>query len=691
MLSRKRETGSRRLGSAWGLATIFVAAMTFLAFPLLAQDSLAELAAQARQAKTDANCKVWTNDEVKAVSTDPASMDPAAIPGTLSPCEARFLSPEEYAGEPSASRATPAEMAGAAVAAARSSAESAGPVAESVPAPASLEPLPQPAPAVPPAAAPYNFPYSYYADPGAVLPPISAPPASNEDESPDLSRREAPQDGVQPSEIRPVESRWRTVPLEGYPDLTYRIYDPYNQNVLKADYPLAGNWFLNVTALQTAVYKARRNLDSSSIFADQIAAGTLKIFSYNNVVQENLIFGAQLQLNDDTFVPSPFRLTINGATDYKNGINALSNASDGNAALFNAYTDIQLADFGHDNFDLMFLRGGIQGFKSDFHGLIFNDVGLGGRIFGEKLKNRLRYDFAYFKLFQKNPVSGFIDFGRPSAHQVAIGRLAYDDFLAMGWNSEWTFHYNRDHRKPFGAVPGLDLDTFYFGATFNGHLGRWIFNPAVHGVAGHADHDEGGLPVQHSVLGWMALLDVQYPLDYWKFRFGYAFTSGDSDPTDHRDTGFDAISDGVTLFGGPLSYWVGENIKFGAGDFVRANSLYPSFRGVNGQANYANPGAHILNGGVDVVFSPKVSTSVNMNYLRFVSSGSYNNRIAIGDKDGAVEINVFVRWKPFLHQLNENIVFDTGFSVLQPLAGLRGAFQDGRTVFSTFMAFRFIF
>jgi hypothetical protein len=378
---------------------------------------------------------------------------------------------------------------------------------------------------------------SYEAAPTLEPPPTQLPyETSLAEQSDDFASTAVSLQGAAPgSEIRPLSTRWRTYSLEGQPQLTYRIYDPYHQNILKADYPIRGPWFLEVTALNT------------------ITAGTLDFVSHNSFYSENLIFGAEIRRHDDTFVPSNFRLQINGVADFRHNINAFTDGSDGNAHLFNAFADIRLADLGHDNFDLMFLRAGIQGFKSDFHGLVFNDVGLGGRIFGEAKKNRLRYDFAYFKLFQKNPVSGFIDFSRPSRHQVGIARLTWEDFLVSGWNSEWTFHYNRDQRKIAGLSERADLDTFYFGASFNGHVGRWVFNPSVFVVAGHADQLEAGIPVEHDVLAWTALLDVQYPLDFWNLRFGYLYASGDDNPTDRRDTGFDAISDGVVLFGGPLT------------------------------------------------------------------------------------------------------------------------------------------
>ncbi len=529
----------------------------------------------------------------------------------------------------------------------------------------------------------------------------------NGDGQPALSRREIRPLSLAPAaaapaqagrEIRTVASRWRSFDPSGrQPEYTFRIYDPYHQNLLKADFPIAGNWFLELNALNTFVYKSRRNLDFSNVFADQIGAGDLVFNQHNDFRNENLIFGMELRRFDDVFFPSDFRLRLNGVFDYRADLNAFLSNSNTEPFLFDAFVDVKLFDFGgdrdgEDNFDLMFLRGGIQGFRSDFHGLIFNDAGLGGRIFGELKKNRLRYDFLWLKLFQKDPATGFISFSRPSAHNVAIGRFTWEDFLVLGWDSEWSVHYNRERRKISGSILEQQHDTFYWGATFNGQLGRIEFNPAFYAVHGNADQVVAGAPVEHSVAAFMFLVDLRYPLDYWNFRFGYLFASGDGDPADLRDTGFDAISDGVILFGGPLSYWTGENIRFGRGDFVRGNSVFPSLRGANDPANYINPGIQILNAGLDVVLSPRFELSGNFNYLRFVETGAYANRVRISELSAGVEENFFLRIKPFLREANQNVLFDVGFSVLHAQQGLKSAFQTtSGTVYSSFLALRLVY
>lgn len=645
---------SRRHRNLGTLAAVTVLAVLTLCPPPTEAQSLAELSRAAKQKKARAKTVVWTNEDIEGKV-------PAVSSQGRKPIVPTSLLRSSATSSMSAGSQPPSGQTTAVVPVQRI--------------------LPVAPEAIPRSGAPSN-------------------PASAEQKEPELTPQSAHSEDAgaaelladpTPDEIKPVRTRWRTYNLEGVPEYSYDILDPYHQNLFKADYPLSGNWFLELGALNTVVFKTRRNLDFSRVFADQIAAGTLEFFSVNNFMAETLIFGAEIRRNEDAFVPANFRLRINGVADVRRDVNAFLASSEDNVHLFDAFADIRLADLGRNNFDLLFLRGGLQAFKSDFHGLVFNDAGLGGRLFGEAKKNRLRYDFAYFKLFQKNPVSGFVDLRKPSRHQVAIARLTWEDFLFPGWNSEWTFHYNRDHRKVPGASFTTDLDTFYGGASFNGHMGRWIFNPAAFVVVGHADHLEAGVPSRHYVTGWMGLLDIQYPLDFVKFRAGYAYASGDSNPSDHRDSGYDSISDGVVLFGGPLSYWVGENIKFGRGDFTRANSFFPSFRGVNEPASHINPGLQLFNGGADFNWTPRVQTAVNLNYLRFVETGAYTNRIVIADRNAGGELNVFVRWKPILREMNENLLLDAGLSLLQPLEGLEQAFQSGQMVYSTFIAVRFIY
>ena len=67
--------------------------------------------------------------------------------------------------------------------------------------------------------------------------------------------------------VKKVKGRWGTFDLAGHPEYTFNPFDPYHQNTLKADYPMAGDWFIQVNALNTDIYKSRSNLIFSKRFS----------------------------------------------------------------------------------------------------------------------------------------------------------------------------------------------------------------------------------------------------------------------------------------------------------------------------------------------------------------------------------------------------------------------------------------
>ena len=72
----------------------------------------------------------------------------------------------------------------------------------------------------------------------------------------------------------PVPDRWRIVDTLGYPQ---NLFDPYHRNVLKADKPIHGDWFFNVTLLSDTVYEAR-DLPSSVGSSSTRNAGENDVF-----------------------------------------------------------------------------------------------------------------------------------------------------------------------------------------------------------------------------------------------------------------------------------------------------------------------------------------------------------------------------------------------------------------------------
>jgi hypothetical protein len=106
-----------------------------------------------------------------------------------------------------------------------------------------------------------------------------------------------------------------------------------------------------------------------------------------------------------------------------------------------------------------------------------------------------------------------------------------------------------------------------------------------------------------------------------------------------------------------------------------------------------------MNAGMDVTFSPRIQMALNGNYTRFNNTGSFPTNAGttaaananILHKDGGIEGNAFIRIKPFLHQINQNVILDLGVSALHPLQGLQDMFQTDKTVYSTFVALRLVY
>ena len=167
--------------------------------------------------------------------------------------------------------------------------------------------------------------------------------------------------------------------------------------------------------------------------------------------------------------------------------------------------------------------------------------------------------------------------------------------------------------------------------------------------------------------------------DYLRFRTSFFFAQGDSNPTDSKATGFDAIFDDPNFVGGQFSFWNRQGIRLtqtGVG-LVQGNSLLPSLRSSKsqGQANFVNPGILIYNAGLDAEVTPRLKAIFNVNYLRFHRTESleyvlFQNRIR---HDIGWDYSVGVEYRPFL--IN-NVALTFGAATLKPGRGFRDIFTD---------------
>ena len=481
-----------------------------------------------------------------------------------------------------------------------------------------------------------------------------------------------------------------------------RWWDPYNQSVLKGDYPIKGNeLFMVLSGTSTTAVEQRRAPTSSGVSADE--PGSAEFFGQPEqfALNQTLQLSFELFHGDTTFKPRDWAIKISPTFSIPNYLNARENGvvnidvrrgtnrTDTHISLEEAFAEVKLADISA-NYDFISVRAGIQPFVSDFRGFIFSDNNLAVRVFGAADNNRIQYNAAWFSMLEKDTNSGLNTFD--TRHQnVYVANVFRQDFIRKGYTIQGSFHFNEDRRtvkfdqNDFLVRPALIGDALphaikvgYAGFSGDGHLGRLNLSHSYYYVHGRDDHNPiAGKAVQ--VRSHMAAAELSVDRDYLRFKGSFFWAQGDSNPTDERATGFDAIFDDPNFAGGQFSYWSRNGIRLtqtGVG-LVQPNSLLPSLRSskIQGQANFVNPGIFIYNAGIDVEVTQRLKTVFNVNYLRFHRTESleyvlFQNRIR---HDIGFDYSVGVAYRPFL--IN-NVTMTFGAATLQTGRGFRDIFTD---------------
>jgi hypothetical protein len=575
------------------------------------------------------------------------------------------------------------------------------------------------APGTPPAAAASTSPYPSKMEPAPDVQPVQLSPES----VPPDSANFAPQ----PDRWDIALPEWRR--YDQQPDAPYvkgHWYDPFNRNRLKGDYPVFGQrWFFNFTGTsETAVDGRRLPLPSG---VDTEHSDSSEFFGHGEqaLLTQNLRFAFDLFRGDTSFRPVDFRVRITPEinlnflqtrergivnVDPREGINRF----DTHVSLQEAFVEAKLRDLS-PNYDFVSVRAGIQQFTSDFRGFLFSEEQPGVRLFGNLRSNRFAYNLAWFYFLEKNTNSGLNTF-QNRGQQVYVANVYVQDFLAKGYTTEFSFHYNRDNASihyddngflvrpaPVGAVVNGGVNAhsiraYYLGWTSNGHIGRINLSHAFYQALGHDDFNPiAGRKVD--INARMAALEVSTDKDWVRYRASFFYSSGDSSNrsgasrTGRTAHGFDTIVDDTHFAGGAFSFWDHEGLRLTGTGIALVNplSLLPSLRSnkEEGQANFVNPGLFLFNAGADFNLSPKWRAFLNANYLRF-------------DRTEPLELLLFQR--PIRHSigtdlgtgieyrppLSENIVIVGGVSSLVPGEGFKQIY-NGKTLFSIFTNIRFQF
>ena len=581
------------------------------------------------------------------------------------------------------------------------------------------------------------------------LPGIAPSPAEPETSTgpvyPGLRSSQAPNPLVLPSEQVPPESanfsrqkdRW-DVPLPlwqrygkrgEFPYTQPHWYDPFNRNRIKGDEPIFGQrWFFNFTGTSITNLNARRLPVPSGVSAEQ--PGSAKFFGRGEqgFASQSFRLSFDLFAGDTSFRPVDFRLrftpeiNLNFLQTRERGLVNIdvrkgTNRFDAHSGLQEGFIEAKIHDLS-PNFDFVSIRAGIQQFVSDFRGFIFAEEQPAIRLFGNLRSNRINYNLAYFYFLEKDTNSGLNTF-QPRHEQVYIANVYIQDFLAKGYTTEFSFHYNRDdptihfdengflvRPAPIGdVVNGTILQhgirAYYLGWASNGHIRRLNVSHAFYQALGHDTLN----PIagrQVDIRGRMAALELSVDKDWSRFRTSFFWSSGD--PSNRSGAlgfsgrgptarGFDTIVDETSFAGGAFSFWDEQGIRLTSTGVALTNpgSLLASLRSnkEEGQANFVNPGIYVFNVGADFNLTPKLRAFVNANYLRFDRTEPLEMLLfqspihhSIGTDTG-----LGIQYRP---PLTENIVITAGVSDLASAAGFQEIYNK-KVLLSGFTTIRLTF
>lgn len=558
------------------------------------------------------------------------------------------------------------------------------PPLESIPrvdAPTPPEPPPAPAPAAP------------------VAPPVAGPPAAEAPAAPVPT----PPAAILEGEFVPLTDRWS---IAYPPDPRFakgRLIDPYNQNVLKGDRPVAGDaLFLVLGGVLEAPFESKRTPVAGGVSARD--AGGAEFFGRGGsfFTSPRAAFSVELFHGQTAFKPKDWALKATGVFNlnyvrFQENNNVNVDVREGRTrqrhdfALEEAFGEVRLLTLSR-HYDFVSLRLGLQPFVSDFRGFVFSDLNLGARLFGNAADNSWQYNAAYFDLLEKETNSELNTFARRE-QKVMVANLFRQDFLAKGYTLSLSYHRSQDEaaEEPHYDANGFlvrpakigtprlhELHANYLGLAGDGHWGRLNVSKAFYYVFGEdEDHPLANGP--QDIRALMAALELSLDRDWARFKLAGFFASGDDGPGDERASGFDSIYDAPNFAGGAFSFWNRTPIALTqTGVLLKSPfSLLPNLRSnkFEGQANHVNPGILIANAELDAELTPKLKAVVTASYLRFHRTGSLERLLFQPGirKTIGLDLGGGVVYRPLL---NENVVITAGLSGLLPGSGWDDLFSS---------------
>ena len=510
----------------------------------------------------------------------------------------------------------------------------------------------------------------------------------------------------------PIEDRWRIgtptwdrygkghPPVDDYPFVQGAWWDPYNQNVLKGDYPIAGqDVFMRLGFRTTNLVEYRQTPIPTTPTEATQNPGEFEFFGNPNQFLFAQYNSASIDLfkGDSVFRPFDWRFKVNVIFNqnylkvYELGV-VSPDVTDGTNrhrtfwSLEEWFYESKIADTS-PNYDFVSVRAGSQFFSSDFRGFIFADTNRAVRLFGNRLSNQDQYNVIWFDQTEKD-TNSFLNSLDDRHQNTLIANYYRNDFVFPGYNTQVSFHYNRDQAStkfddngflvrpdPVGVYAPHQVDAYYLGWSGNGHINRYNVSHAAYYVTGRDELNPLAGQAQ-DIHAFMGALELSYDRDWARFRCSYFYASGDSDPNDTQANGFDAIFDNPNFAGGEFSYWNRQQIKLFGVNLVQRQSLIPNLRSskFQGQTNFVNPGIQLVNFGFDADLTTKFKWINNANYLWFNQTESlevYTFQEKVRNEIG-LDLSSGVEYRPLL---NNNILIVGGISGLLVGNGFRDLYQ----------------
>jgi hypothetical protein len=358
--------------------------------------------------------------------------------------------------------------------------------------------------------------------------------------------------------------------------------------------------------------------------------------------------------------------------------------TDAHAGIQAAFVDKHLRNVS-TRYDFDSLRVGIQPFSADFRGFLFQDNQLGIRLFGNRDNNRRQYNVAYFRLLEKDTNSGLNHIGSLRRNDVLIANHYWQDAPVQGFTSQATIalSHNREHRFHYndngflerpaaiGRQAPRSYDVVYLGYSGDGHFGRWNATTSAYYALGRQSRGNAFVDRKVDISAAFAALEVSMDFDWIRPRLSLLYGSGDGDPYDGHDHGFDAIQENPQFAGADTSYWIRQAVPLIGGGRVALsgrNGVLASLRSSKdeGQANFTNPGILLAGVGVDMDVLPQLRVSLNLNELFFANTAVIEvarNQAPVGRRIGT-DVSLALTWRPLLSQ---NIVLRSSYAKM--LAG----------------------